>query len=744
VAKFTVDTHLFRELGELLVGRDSTALVELIKNAYDADATSLTVFGEHLATRGRGLIRLVDDGVGMTRTDFEEGFLRVASRRKEEGARRSRRFARRFTGAKGIGRLAAHKLASHVEVTSFPLDERGETSREGLNAEIDWDEIEKKKTLDELDDKAVRVSALKAKGKPKHGTTITLRRLRRAWGKQDLGHFFAEVQGFEAPEALTSPLPKSVLPEELLFKTAIVRDAKRGDPGFTVELLGDFAAGDAYWPALAASCSWVLEIDAKKGGVKYSVAPTRHTLEEFPKLTAEEFSEDHPAPALGPFFQARILIRHGKYALKSAQVKWARSAAGIRVYMEGFRVPPYGEVKNDWLSLDFDYTKRDSSNDDDGEKEGLLSLPNANYYGAVFLTAEGSPELKTLVNREGFVPNESYDALVAILRKGTDLATRVRAAATAEKRETNRRKRELAKPERTDPPPNPIERVGAARKMLADAQVAASRRDTEAALERAQAAIDAVNEVAAEWGEVTDQAAMLRVLASVGTQMASFIHELNSLVEMATVIDQLLTKLRNDKALPSSLRTRLAAIQGSVSDMRRHLERQSSYLIDIVTPDARRRRSKQSLSERFDAGVRLVQHVADRRGIKITNRLPKNAKSPPMFPAELTTVFSNLLTNAIKAVGSDGGEIIATGTVSGDDVRVQIQNTGERVKLDTSEQWFLPFKSTTTSVDSTLGQGMGLGLTITRAILEEYGARIHFAKPSAGFATCVEITFPEV
>ena len=41
-ARFTVDTHLFRELGELLVGRDSTALVELIKNAYDADAEEVT------------------------------------------------------------------------------------------------------------------------------------------------------------------------------------------------------------------------------------------------------------------------------------------------------------------------------------------------------------------------------------------------------------------------------------------------------------------------------------------------------------------------------------------------------------------------------------------------------------------------------------------------------------------------------------------------------------------------------
>lgn len=38
-ASFTVDTHVFRELGALLVGRDSTALIELIKNSYDADAT---------------------------------------------------------------------------------------------------------------------------------------------------------------------------------------------------------------------------------------------------------------------------------------------------------------------------------------------------------------------------------------------------------------------------------------------------------------------------------------------------------------------------------------------------------------------------------------------------------------------------------------------------------------------------------------------------------------------------------
>jgi hypothetical protein len=54
-AKFTVDTHVFRELGELLVGRDSTALIELIKNAYDADALEVKSTSWSSVYHGRSL-----------------------------------------------------------------------------------------------------------------------------------------------------------------------------------------------------------------------------------------------------------------------------------------------------------------------------------------------------------------------------------------------------------------------------------------------------------------------------------------------------------------------------------------------------------------------------------------------------------------------------------------------------------------------------------------------------------------
>ena len=63
---FQVDTHLFRELGELLVGRNSTALVELIKNAYDADATRITIDGRQLNNPRKGRITIADNGIGMS------------------------------------------------------------------------------------------------------------------------------------------------------------------------------------------------------------------------------------------------------------------------------------------------------------------------------------------------------------------------------------------------------------------------------------------------------------------------------------------------------------------------------------------------------------------------------------------------------------------------------------------------------------------------------------------------------
>jgi signal transduction histidine kinase len=753
---FTVDTHVFRELGELLVGRDSTALVELIKNSYDADATEVVVYGEGLDNLARGQIVVADNGVGMDAQTFTDGFLRIAARTKDIGARRSVRYKRRYTGAKGIGRLAAHKLARVLEIES--LAARNGEPATGVFARIDWDGVEKNETLDEVaSSDAISVEDLRPENKARSGTKITLRRLRRAWTKAEHGHFLEEVQSFGPPTPLIEPLPRSAVERELLFLRPKLRDAKT-EAEFSVNLEGELAPPEDYWAAAVAAANWVIEIDAlsQPGSVRYCIAPTARTLEDVGEVKIRRYRMPHPAGDDGPNFQARILLRTGPMRGEHKVRSWSGRASGVRVYMEGFRVLPYGESRNDWLGLDRDYAERSTdllakdiakalvpsvpaSSED---RPGLLHLPNKNYFGGVFLTQHGAPSLKLLVNREGFVPDVSYDRLVSVVRTGIDLTTRVRATVTAQQREHRRviRARPPEEREATEPP-SFMEVLTEAERHAAEARRLTAAGDAEAATTQLDTALDRIRQVTVASDELADQTAMLRVLASVGTQLGSFVHELNGLLGMAEAIEGALLKTIEDTAeISRGTRARLREIARSVADLRRHLERHASYLIDVVSPDARRRRSRQRLHDRFEAAARIVRTAADRRGIEIVNSIPDDAKSPPMFPAELTTIFANLLTNAIKAAG-EKGRIKATARATSNGSVLRVENTGKSVKLSTSERWFRPFESSTTQIDPVLGQGMGLGLTITRAMLDEYGAPIRFVKPSSGFATALEIVF---
>jgi Histidine kinase-, DNA gyrase B-, and HSP90-like ATPase len=422
---FTVDTHLFRELGELLVGRDSTALIELIKNAYDADASQVVVYGESRAHPSRGSITIRDNGLGMSKDEFEQGFLRIASRSKDTKTRRSSVFQRRYTGAKGIGRLAAHKLARFLKIESVRWDGSaplvsGELrgNAHGIEATIDWDLIESKSTLDEIaSTDAIAVNSRVVGSSVRAGTKITLSRLRKRWSQTEHGRFLEEIQAYAPPLPLISQVPNSVLAKPLLFKEPHVRDIqeRRGNT-FTVLLEGELAPPDDYWSAILEASNWIVEIDANKadGKVRYAIAPTNRTLEELPSSEIRSFEISHPSPTKGPFFQARIWkwtgARFGQFR------KVSDRSSGVRVFMEGFRILPYGEPGNDWLNLDRDATQRDrnffkrQSNTeltrqfpptDTDDEAGLGLLPNKHYAGGVFLTESRAQTLQMLVNREG-------------------------------------------------------------------------------------------------------------------------------------------------------------------------------------------------------------------------------------------------------------------------------------------------------------------------------------------------------
>lgn len=740
MAQFTVDTHLFRELGELLVGRDSTALIELVKNAYDADATKVTVYGRNLQNED-GFIVITDNGTGMTPCLFEDGFLRIASRSKGSASRHSKRFNRRYTGSKGIGRLAAHKLARQLTIRSTPDLGIYGLSEGGVDATIDWDEIENHETLDNIGS-GLKVESVVRNDQP--GTVIELRKLRKKWTETSLNRFVGEVKGFEPPAILTEPLPETIVPHELLFDTPKIRDTGI-DGEFTVDLSGDFDISESFWRELAEGAQWVIEILAapQSDEVKYVIGPTRSEIIKLPSAKYGTWSCQHPDPQNGPFFTARILVRTKRFPQSSRS--FALASSGVRIYMEGFRVLPYGERGDDWLELDADYTRRREPFDLDKmggsalessiKNEGVYRLANSNYYGGVFLTDVGAPTLKPLINREGFLPGEEFALLRKLIRRGIDMSVRARAAAAEV--QTLELKRESKKDTSIDDDlMTTLETIEAVLKQAS--QLGNYLGELE---EKLREAVNTVRITRKLLSDNRNEMSLLRITASVGTQFSAFIHETTALLAQARAIGELTQLVADDPTLSTSARRMLGHTREAIGELTQNLERQVSFLTEVISVDARRRRRRLPVEQRVHSAVQLLTSQLKQCGQVLEVEIDPELKTPPMFSSELLGILINVLSNAIKAAGALG-RIRVRASESDTHLVLSIANTGEAVDLKESERWFEPFESTTSDIDEILGQGMGLGLPIVRRILDEYSGTVNFVTPEVDFATQINVLIP--
>src|SRR5207237_1076506 len=136
---------------------------------------------------------------------------------------------------------------------------------------------------------------------------------------------------------------------------------------------------------------------------------------------------------------------------------------------------------------------------------GLLHLPNKNYFGGVFLTQRGAPSLKLLVNREGFIPDSSYERLVGIVRTGIDLTTRVRATVTTQQREHRRVIRGKSAEEReSTEPPSFMEVLTEAEKHTSEARRLTAAGDADGATARLDTALNRIRQVTVASDELAD------------------------------------------------------------------------------------------------------------------------------------------------------------------------------------------------------------------------------------------------
>ena len=434
---FEVDAALLVELGERLVARRSVALAELIKNAYDADATTVAVSFKS-AGSARGEIVVTDDGSGMTLEDMKSGWMRVATTDAAVNAK-SRRYGRPRTGAKGIGRFACGKLAARLSVHSTA---HANGRSEQVSADFDWSAFKAGTTLSDV--KTAIVQELHEAQKAT-GTQLRLTGLVDSWEEKDISEIRVELGDLMNPYGQQGYVLRS--PEY------------EPDPGFVVRIEApEFPEqeGDLYEPFWRAAWAVLKGKVASQGRPEYELdIRDSDKTEQFspPEIVLQSL--------VGAEFTIHMMVYSGDrfrgtdFRLPDAR-RLGRARGGVRVYLDGFQVFSYGAPGDDWLDLDQERGRRRTdtpsvlADEARGLNRPMLSLPgNMQLFGAVSISREKNPGLIVSISRERVVENDGFQQLKKFVRGGIDWMTVCYA------RESARTNRES--PDNSTPPASPVD-----------------------------------------------------------------------------------------------------------------------------------------------------------------------------------------------------------------------------------------------------------------------------------------------
>ncbi|MGH6689726.1 MAG: sensor histidine kinase [Gammaproteobacteria bacterium] len=343
-------------------------MTELVKNAYDAGASQVTISFRSVITSG-GEITVADDGSGMDLDTVLGVWMEPGATSKNEASRRTRG-RRRVLGEKGVGRFACDKLGRHLELVSRRAGDDDEVC-----AVFDWDRFESaSETLASI---RSHWSVRAATAIGRHGTVLRISGLRAAWTERMF-------------RRLATRLSRLCSPFRELDDFGIILESDEF-PHYAGELRAEFLEQAPY--RVDAVFDGDRIVDISLGGES---------------AASESWPEARP-PSCGPVrvrvfafdLETEALARIGPRAEVRA---WLREWSGISVYRDGFRVWPYGEPHDDWLRLD----QRRVNNP-------VERLSNNQVVGFVEISRDRNPELRDQTNREGLLHDEAFADLRRLL-----------------------------------------------------------------------------------------------------------------------------------------------------------------------------------------------------------------------------------------------------------------------------------------------------------------------------------------
>lgn len=336
---FKTNTLLKNLVGKDLINDDNIAVIELVKNAYDARANAVEVnfasFDEDGFTSGQSTLQIYDDGKGMTETDLNDKWLNIAySEKKNARAEHGNPYA----GNKGVGRFSCDRLGEELNLFTRSA---GSTL---LHLRIHWPDFEKEDEKD-LTIQQIPMSLSVATDSdvrkkigrtfPQTGTVLLISTLRSSWDRNKLLDLRRQLERFMNPNQLFTKATFSIS----LNAPDLADD--RSDPQDRV----NGAVENQIFKKLQFAATYI-DVRIDKAGKR---------------ITTELFHEGEPVFRLVEKNEIGLKnVRGVIYFLNSYKKAYFKRQTGLRsidfgsifLFLNGFRIAPYGDRGNDWLGID--------------------------------------------------------------------------------------------------------------------------------------------------------------------------------------------------------------------------------------------------------------------------------------------------------------------------------------------------------------------------------------------------------
>lgn len=727
---FSIEGRLLRELGERLVKRPEVAIVELIKNAYDADATECDIVYDPGDS-----ITVSDDGVGMTLANFRDGWMRIGTSAKEKTPF-SDMYRRQITGEKGIGRFAVRFLGRILNLKSV-ADDPEHGYRTQLEANFDWLRFDENEDLGQI---RVPYTLMRVADDTSTGTTLAIRQLRNQVSELSLKRVRTDSIG------VLTPL-KSLLRTAAASAVAGAAESAQ-DRGFALKIQ-EGESGTQEDVGAAVLDAYVLRAVLSVQGTKLDLKVYRRDKRSpYVSIVDTYDNELGHLTADVRFFPRRKGVFANAAVNGNRAYSWISENSGVAVFDRGFRVQPYGEPYDDWLQLAADAARnaRDPRSSiaskhfpmsaavrTDTAENWMLRLPQpAQLVGLVQVAGKravkaGDDErgLIASADREGFVANLAFTQLFDVIRGAVEAIAESDRRLQQEQSENER----LARSE-----------VIRAETQAAIAEIEASQTIRAADKARIVSAIIQTQQLVEQNEEnARERERQLETMSLLGVVAGFMTHEFGvALQELKDAQSQFRALAEAD--------TRFRDGEQLLARHVRNLTEFVTYSTGYIAGSKTTPLNPYPARPRIQQIVRIFGQYAKDRGIELDLVVDQDLPAPLVPVSLYNGIALNLYTNALKAVTarSGGGPRVITFRAWNDQRwhYLEVSDTGVGIPTSLRERVFDPLFTTTDSRRDPLGSGMGLGLALVNRGVAAFGGQVAVVDPPADFATCVRVQLP--